>query len=78
MTPDDATRAVMTLAFSKLLCRETEIEFPQIATCAPVDVNIPGSNTCYINSSLGYFIITQDSAKNANIIFNKTKRARSF
>ncbi|MBY0516727.1 MAG: hypothetical protein K2P81_07460 [Bacteriovoracaceae bacterium] len=74
MGPDEAKRAVSTLVFSKLLCRSNEIDFPAAPTCGPVDVTIPGSNTCYYYSTLGYFIITQDSEKNANIIFNKTKR----
>ncbi len=76
MLPEDAQRAVNSLVFAKLLCRETEIEFPSLATCAQVDVTIPGSNTCYFSSTLGYFIVTQDSAKNANIIFHKVKRIR--
>jgi hypothetical protein len=78
MGPDEAKQAVSALVFSKLLCRTSEIEFPAVATCGPVDVTIPGSNTCYYFSTLGYFIITQDSEKNANIIFNKIKRQSPY
>ena len=74
MLPEDAQRAVNSLVFGKLLCRDNEIEFTTLPTCAPIDATMPGSNTCYYSSNLGYFIITQDTAKNANFIFHKVKR----
>jgi len=74
MSPEEAQRAVNALVFGKLLCRNQEIEFPIPPSCGQVDATIPDSLVCYASSNLGHFVLTKDSAKNVQIIFNKAKR----
>lgn len=76
MTIEAAEQALKSLVFTKLLCRETEIEFAVRPICATLDPSAPDSHTCFAPSSLGHFIITQDTAKNANLIFHRVKRQR--
>lgn len=77
MTTADAERALRSLLFGKLLCREGEVEFKGTSVCAPVDATAPESHTCYVPANIGHFILTQDYGKNANVIFQRTKRARN-
>lgn len=77
LTTADAERALRSLLFGKLLCRETEIEFKGTTVCLPVDATAPESHSCYVPSNIGFFILTQDYAKNANVIFQRQKRARN-
>lgn len=76
LTIESAENALKALVFTKLLCRETEIEFTTRPICSAIDQTIPDSLTCYASSSIGHFVITQDTAKNANIIFHKQRRNR--
>lgn len=76
MTIEGAEQALNSLVFTKLLCRENEIEFVVRPICTTLDPSMPDSHTCYAPSNLGHFIITQDTAKNANLIFHKMKRQR--
>ena len=76
MTVEEAQRAINALVFGKLLCRNQEIEFATAPTCGMVDATIPDSLVCYSSSNLGHFVLTKDSAKNVQIIFNKAKRRR--
>jgi hypothetical protein len=76
MTIESAEQALKSLVFTKLLCRENEIEFPVRPICTTLDATSPDSHVCFAPSSLGHFIITQDTGKNANLIFHKMKRQR--
>lgn len=76
MTIEAAEQALKALVFTKLLCRETEIEFTVRPFCTTLDSTAPDSHACFAPSSLGHFIITQDTAKNANLIFHRVKRQR--
>lgn len=76
ITEVDAARALNSFVFGKLLCRTTEIEFVTAPTCAQVDPTATESLVCYAHSSLGHFIISQDSGKNLQILFQKMKRGR--
>jgi hypothetical protein len=76
LTIEGAEQALKSLVFTKLLCRENEIEFAVRPICTTLDPTAPDSHTCFAPSSLGHFIITQDNAKNANLIFHKMRRQR--
>lgn len=76
ISTEDAYRAVFDLVFAKFLCRENEIAINPTAICSEPDPTIPELSSCYINSSLGYFVITQDTAKNVNFIFHRVRRTR--
>jgi hypothetical protein len=73
MTKDDAYRALRTLLFAKLLCEPNEIELYATGDCVVPDPYYPELVTCYAYSTLGYFIISQDTQKNANFIFHRVR-----
>jgi len=74
LTVGEASKALSALVFSKLLCREGEIEFDRSPSCLALDETHPELITCAANSSLGHFVITTDTAQNANLIFHKLPR----
>ena len=70
----DTSKAISGLVFGKLLCREGEIEFDRTPICLAIDDTHPDNITCSANSNVGYFIVTTDTAQNANLIFHKAPR----
>jgi len=68
-----AKRAINSLLFEKLLCTDDEIEQYTNGGCFEVDPFYPELITCYHYTNVGYFIVTQDSQKNANIIFHRVR-----
>lgn len=74
LTPEDTARALNALLFGKLLCRDSEIRFDKEPTCTSLDPQTPHSAICSAVSDLGLFVVTRDSAQNANIIFQRAPR----
>lgn len=70
---EDARRAINSLLFGKLLCRDDEIEQYTNGNCFEPDPFYPDLITCYHYTNVGFFIVTQDSQKNANIIFHRVR-----
>lgn len=74
----EAARAVQSLIFGKLLCRQAEIEITVTPSCLPLDPTVPEFSTaCYVPTSLGYFVLTLDSGVNMNLVFHRVKTRRS-
>lgn len=69
-----ASKALSSLVFGKLLCREGEVEFDRTPICLAIDESHPENVTCSCNSNIGYFIVTTDTASNANVIFHRAPR----
>lgn len=75
---DEASRAVKSLVFGKLLCRQNEIELTIAPSCLPLDPTIPELSTaCYVPTSLGYFVLTLDNGTNMNLVFHRVKAPRA-
>ncbi len=68
-----AQRAINSLLYEKLLCRDDEIEQYTNGACFELDPFYPDLVTCYHYTNVGYFVVTQDSQKNANIIFHRVR-----
>ena len=73
----DAEGAESVLKFltnSKLLCRTGEVVVKLAATCSQTVADLPQSNTCFIFTNLGYFVLSRDNVRNVNFIFSRDKR----
>jgi hypothetical protein len=73
----DAEGAESVLKFltnSKLLCRTGEVVIKLAATCSQTVADLPQSNTCFIFTNLGYFVLSRDNVRNVNFIFSRDKR----
>lgn len=61
----------------KVKCKRNDINFAKgpfgksQSRCRLLVPHAPQSATCYIESSLGYFFITQDYLNNINIVYNR-------
>jgi len=74
LTPENAAIAVSFLANSKLFCRSNELVIKLDPVCERTIFELPESNSCFIFTNLGYFIISRDGGRNTNFIFTKDKR----
>jgi hypothetical protein len=70
---ESARVAVTFLTNSKLLCKAGEVVINIDPVCAQIIAGLPQSNTCFLFTNLGYFIISRDNGKNVNFIFSKDK-----
>jgi hypothetical protein len=71
---ESAASAVTFLANSKLLCRPNEVVIKIEPVCGPMIADLPQSNTCFVFTNLGHFLIIRDNGRNTNIIFTKDKK----
>lgn len=70
----ESARAALTfLTNSKLLCGPKDVVIKVEAECTSVIKDIPQSNTCFVFTNLGYFILSRDTGRNVNFIFTKDK-----
>lgn len=74
MDSDSAKNAMNFLVNSKLLCKPIEVVIKIAPICAPVIADLMQSNTCFIFTNVGYFIVSRDGGRNSNFIFSKDKR----
>ena len=70
---DNVTAVLNFLVNSKLLCREGEMEIRLAPVCGTTVADLPQSNTCFVFSNLGYFIVSRDPGRNVNFIFSRDK-----
>jgi hypothetical protein len=71
----ETTKTVVTfLTNSKLLCRQGEVVIKVHPVCSQTVADLPQSNTCFVYTNLGYFIVSRDNGTNVNFIFSKDKR----
>lgn len=66
--------AVHFLTNSKLLCRSGEVVIKVFPVCNQTIADLPQSNTCFVYTNLGFFVVSRDNGTNVNFIFSKDKR----
>lgn len=71
---EGAKASFMYLINSKLLCRKDEVIIKVLPVCSIIISDLPQSNTCFIFTNVGYFILSRDNARNSNFIFSRDKR----
>jgi hypothetical protein len=71
---EGAEAALKFLTNSKLLCRTGEVVVKLAGTCSQTVADLPQSNTCFIFTNLGYFVLSRDNVRNINFIFSRDKR----
>ena len=71
---DGAKAAFTFLTSGKLLCKPNEVIIKVQAVCSQILADLPQSNTCFLFSNIGYFIMSRDIARNTSIIFSKDKK----
>jgi hypothetical protein len=71
LDPTAARQAVTAVLYSKLLCKQDEINITIEPNCMLVVADRETSNVCYVESNLGFFFITKDSGRNVNFIFSR-------
>lgn len=71
---ETARTALAYLINSKLLCKSNEVAIKVYPVCTPVIGDIVQSNTCFVFTNLGYFILSRDGGRNVNFIFAKDKK----
>lgn len=70
---ESARNAVNFLTNSKLLCDPKDVIIKLEAECTPLVRDIPQSQTCFVFTNVGYFVLNRDSGRNINFIFSKDK-----
>lgn len=71
---ESARGALTFLTNSKLLCKTNEMVIKIDPVCTLTITDLPQSNSCFIFTNLGYFVVTRDSGRNVNFIFSKDRR----
>lgn len=66
--------AVNFLTNTKLLCRSGEVVIKVFPVCNQTIADLPQSNTCFVYTNLGFFVVSRDNGTNINFIFSKDKR----
>lgn len=74
LDPESAKNVVTFLVNSKLLCRAGEFVIKLEPTCAYLLPDIPQSNSCFVYTNFGHFLVNRDNGRNVNLIFTKDKR----
>lgn len=71
---ESARAAVTFLTNSKLLCRPGEAVIKIEPVCGTIVPDISQSNSCFVFTNLGHFVINRDNGRNTNFIFTKDKK----
>lgn len=71
---EGARSALTFLVNSRLLCKSGEVVIKIAPHCGVLLPDIPQSQSCFIFTNLGYFIVSKDNGRNVNFIFSKDKR----
>lgn len=71
---ESAKAALLSLTNSKLLCKPNEIAIKVFPVCSSIIADLTQSNTCFVYTNVGYFVVSRDNGKNVNFIFSKDKR----
>lgn len=71
---EGAKSALASLTDSKLLCKPNEIVIKVLPVCSTIIADLTQSNTCFVYTNLGYFVLSRDNGRNVNFIFGKDKR----
>ena len=66
--------AIKALVGGKLFCKPDEVKIKVDPVCTTVIPDLPQSQSCFVFTNIGYFVITKDSGKNTNFIFSKDKK----
>ncbi len=74
LDPEIVKKAVTFLTNSKLLCRDGEVVIKVFPICNQTIADLPQSNTCFVYTNLGYFVVSRDNGTNINFIFSKDRR----
>lgn len=74
LDPEAARSALNFLITSRLLCKSSEVVIKVQPTCAPLLADFVQSQSCFVFTNLGYFILSKDNGRNVNFIFSKDKR----
>jgi hypothetical protein len=70
---EGAESALKFLTNSKLMCRTGEITIKLAPHCSQTIADLPQSNTCFVFTNVGYFVLTRDNVRNVNFIFSRDK-----
>lgn len=71
---EGARSALTFLVNSRLLCKSGEVVIKIAPQCGALLPDVPQSQSCFIFTNLGYFIVSKDNGRNVNFIFSKDKR----
>lgn len=74
MDPESVKGALAFLTNSKLLCKSNEVTIKVHPVCASLLPDLPHSNTCFVYTNVGFFVVSRDIGRNMNFIFSKDKR----
>lgn len=74
LDPEIVKAAVNFLTNSKLLCRKGEVVIKVFPICGQTIADLPQSNTCFVYTNLGFFVVSRDNGTNINFIFSKDRR----
>jgi hypothetical protein len=71
---EGAKNSLTFLTNSKLLCRKDEVVIKVFPVCSIIIPDLIQSNTCFVYTNVGFFVISRDNARNTNFIFSRDKR----
>ncbi len=76
LEPEGVSKGVAYLTKSKLLCKADEVVITVAPVCSVLVSDLPQSNTCFVYTNLGYFVVSRDNNRNMNFIFSRDRRFR--
>jgi hypothetical protein len=71
---ESARSALTYLTNAKLFCKTNEVVIKVAPICSTIIADLPQSNTCFMYTNVGYFVLSRDLGRNMNFIFSKDKR----
>jgi hypothetical protein len=74
LDPEISKRALTYLISSKLLCKQDAVSIKLEPVCSLIDMNQVQSQSCFIYTNVGFFVLNRDNGRNINLIFNRDKR----
>jgi hypothetical protein len=76
LSPEGVRAGVAFLTNVKLLCRNDEVVIRVEPVCTAIVPDLPQSNTCFVFTNVGYFVVSRDNNRNTNFIFSRERRFR--
>ncbi len=74
LDPEGTEKVIKFLINSKFLCKSGEVVIKVSPVCTSIITDLPQSNTCFVFTNLGYFVVSRDNVRNVNFIFSRDRR----
>ncbi len=74
LEPEGVSKGIAFLTNVKLLCKSEEVVVTVAPVCSVLIPELPQSNSCFVFTNVGYFVVSRDNNRNMNFIFSRDRR----